>query len=280
MHSPGDRQTIIRFAELLEEGRAHLQLGDNTNLFDWTYVGNVVHAHLLAADKLVPPPPEDEENEKARRRQILDYPLPPADRTIDRIRVPTSSARPLGPCVSPPEGADALLAAFNSTDYVSLRPVVRSRFDSFSETTLAIAPSNPLQVAGQAFYITNGEPIYYWDFPRAYWRILYPEKYPSRKNTVLPKPMVNMLATLSEFWGWITGRDITFTRYRVLLTYTNRYYNIEKARRVLGYEPQVGLEEGLRRSAEVGTHFAGVELRLMCSNQWAKAERAKTNTAH
>jgi len=30
-----------------------IQIGDGSNLFDWTYVENIVHAHLLASDKLV-----------------------------------------------------------------------------------------------------------------------------------------------------------------------------------------------------------------------------------
>ena len=38
--------------KIVRERRTHFQLGDNTNLFDYTYVGNVVKAHLLAADKL------------------------------------------------------------------------------------------------------------------------------------------------------------------------------------------------------------------------------------
>jgi len=33
-----------------------MQIGDNVNLFDWTYVSNVVKAHLLAADKFLDSP--------------------------------------------------------------------------------------------------------------------------------------------------------------------------------------------------------------------------------
>lgn len=34
-------------------GKHKFQLGDNNNLFDWTYVGNVAHAHALAAVALL-----------------------------------------------------------------------------------------------------------------------------------------------------------------------------------------------------------------------------------
>lgn len=39
----------------------------------------------------------------------------------------------------------------------------------------------------------------------------------------------------------------------VAITSSNRWFNIEKARRVLGYEPQVGLEEGIKRGVKVRT---------------------------
>ncbi|KAF2185777.1 hydroxysteroid dehydrogenase [Zopfia rhizophila CBS 207.26] len=47
-------------------GRNRLQVGDGKNMYDWTYVGNTAHAHILAAKALLridlakPPTPEDE----------------------------------------------------------------------------------------------------------------------------------------------------------------------------------------------------------------------------
>ncbi|KAG6370238.1 hypothetical protein JVT61DRAFT_12394 [Boletus reticuloceps] len=40
-------------------GQTHFQAGDNNNLFDYTYVGNIAQAHLLAANKLVDPTSSD-----------------------------------------------------------------------------------------------------------------------------------------------------------------------------------------------------------------------------
>ncbi|KAI0247142.1 C-3 sterol dehydrogenase [Lactifluus subvellereus] len=251
---PGDRQAVPGFAKVLKEGRSHFQIGDNTNLFDWTYVGNVAYAHILAADKLVPRPPSTPETVA----QALDTALPSIDLTTGQHRVPTSSARPLGPCVEPPAEADAILAAFEGP-YSPDRPVVRSRFDQLSQPALKRAGTDPLQVAGQAFFITNGEPVYFWDFPRRLWRMLAPDSYPSREPFVLPKSVGFAIAALSEWWGWLSGREPTFTRFRVTFTCAHRWHNIEKARRVLGYEPQVGLEEGMRRTVE-----------------WWKAEEAKS----
>jgi sterol-4alpha-carboxylate 3-dehydrogenase (decarboxylating) len=129
---------------------------------------------------------------------------------------------------------------------------VRSRFDQLSDTALKRSGgADPLSVAGQVFFITNGEPVYFWDFPRRLWRMLAPESYPARDPFVLPKSVGLAVATLAEWWGWLSGREPTFTRFRVTFTCVHRWHNIEKARRVLGYEPQVGLEEGMRRTVEV-----------------------------
>ncbi|KAH9969483.1 C-3 sterol dehydrogenase [Russula dissimulans] len=253
---PGDRQAVPNFAKILRDGRSHFQIGDNTNLFDWTYVGNVAYAHILAADKLVVHPPSTPE----KIAEALDTALPSIDLTTGRHRVPTSSARPLGPYVERPEGGDAIVAAFEGP-YEPERPVVRSRFDQLSEPALARSGTDPLQVAGQAFFITNGEPVYFWDFPRRLWRMLASDSYPARDPFVMSKSLGFAVATLAEWWGWLSGREPTFTRFRVTFTCVNRWHNIEKARRVLGYEPQVGLEEGMRRTVE-----------------WWKAEEAKAST--
>lgn len=246
------------FAKVLKEGRSHFQIGDNTNLFDWTYVGNVAYAHILAADKLVPRPPSTPETVA----QALDTALPSIDLTTGQHRVPTSSARPLGPCVEPPQEADAILAAFEGP-HSPERPVVRSRFDQLSQPALKRAGTDPLQVAGQVFFITNGEPVYFWDFPRRLWRMLAPDSYPAREPFVLPKSVGFAIATLSEWWGWFSGHEPTFTRFRVTFTCAHRWHNIEKARRVLGYEPQVGLEEGMKRTVEVRALLDVIDLTLV-----------------
>ena len=49
---PGDRQALPGFFQVLENKRTKWQIGNNVNLFDWTYVENVAHAHLLASDNL------------------------------------------------------------------------------------------------------------------------------------------------------------------------------------------------------------------------------------
>jgi len=44
---------IPNIVKVLQDGRTNFQLGENDNLFDYTYVGNIAHAHILAAAKLL-----------------------------------------------------------------------------------------------------------------------------------------------------------------------------------------------------------------------------------
>lgn len=49
----GDAMAIPKMVQVYQEGRWNVQVGDNNNIFDFTYVGNVAHAHLLAARALL-----------------------------------------------------------------------------------------------------------------------------------------------------------------------------------------------------------------------------------
>ncbi|QLG73294.1 hypothetical protein HG535_0E03780 [Zygotorulaspora mrakii] len=52
---PGDRQLVPGLRAVAKLGQSKFQLGDNNNLFDWTYAGNVADSHVLAAQKLLDP---------------------------------------------------------------------------------------------------------------------------------------------------------------------------------------------------------------------------------
>ena len=267
--------------QVYERGQTHFQIGDNTNLFDWTYVGNVARAHLLAADKLDTPPPgtplaqlekvpltaEEIPSLTPAEQELVNYPLRPITNSTGYHRVPTCEARPLGPYVTLPPNAEEVQAAFNGpNDAFFKRPVVRTRFDALSEhgitrSKLRNPDTNPLQVAGQVFFITNGEPCYFWDFPRIVWHQLdayFPEHRKPRAITVLPKSVGMAAAAGSEWYSWLLGKEPTFTKFKVTFSCATRWHNIEKARRVLGYEPEVGVGEGVKRMVDVRLFsFAG-----------------------
>lgn len=49
----GDLSNIANMIKACDEGKTRFQLGDNKNYFDFTYVQNVVQAHMLAMRKLM-----------------------------------------------------------------------------------------------------------------------------------------------------------------------------------------------------------------------------------
>ncbi|KAJ7739907.1 hypothetical protein B0H16DRAFT_1324739, partial [Mycena metata] len=139
-----DKQLIWRMAEVYDKRQHKVQIGDNTNLVDYAYAGNVAHAHVLACAKLL---------------------------------------------------------------------------------------SDPALVSGQTFFITNGEPMPQWDFSRIIWRELGDDGK-------------------GHFFCAITGSSTRFTRFSVRFVTGTQWYNIEKAKALLGYQPKVSLEEGIRRTVE------------------------------
>ena len=209
-------------------------------------MGNVAKAHLLAADRLgeeirakVPKPADD----------ILNYPLPSINLSTDEHRVPTSSARPLGPSIAPMPNADVIQAAWkDATQSIEERVTFRTKFDPLTSANLDKELDNLLQASGQAFYITNGEPVAFWDYVLAVWKEMGHEP---TTRIVIPSWLGMHLGSMAEWWAWLTGRKPGFTRERVGYSSRHRWFNIEKARRVLGYEPDVGLVDGIRISAQV-----------------------------
>lgn len=260
---PGDRQALPGFFQVLANKRTKWQIGNNKNLFDWTYVENVAHAHLLAADSLgvsgsMGRPPF---SLPAQDLVLKVLPMPHGDEEKPR-EIPTSldlqdvdkAATDYCRSVKP------LIDMSNDTE-VDKRPEYRNRFDPFFHhvnPTVACG-GNPrpkvysfakdqLQSAGEAFFITNGQPIPFWDFPRALW-YRYNGHYDKPSSLiVLSLWFALILAFLAECFSKLTGRPVQFTRYRVTYTACARYYNIEKARRILGYEPIYGMEESIDRS--------------------------------
>ncbi|TIA87667.1 hypothetical protein E3P81_03846 [Wallemia ichthyophaga] len=235
---PGDRQVLAGLIKVVENNQTKYQIGNNENLFDWTYVHNVVHAHLLAAEKLFNAPFDP---------SIFTENIGFVDPTQNDIKVPTSRSRNVGPHPTRDVTGDEKQSALMYNKGVKeSKPLVRTKFDQF------IDPSKPeiasaLKVSGNAFFITNGEPIYFWDFPRAVWKGI---GHIPPQPTVFSSSLGYFLGAAAEVFAWFSGREAGFTRYRVNYASSYRFFNIEKARRVLGYEPVVGLEEGIQNTLD------------------------------
>lgn len=229
---------ISGFYSVVLNNQTRFQIGDNSNLADFTYVTNVAHAHLLAMDKLKDTYPY------FKFRDPISY----VDASIGRHRIPTSDAHPLGPNTSPSEADNFAAQRFSSGTYNAddLRPVLRNKLDQFGNEAQEDSddPKDGVHVAGQVFFVTNGEPIYFWDFARTIWRQL---GHTPPYIISIPTTIGLILATLAEIFSKLTRKEPGFTKFRVSQATQQRYYDIEKARRILGYEPLVGLDEGMKK---------------------------------
>lgn len=165
----GDIQLLPPMIGAYKKGQTKFQVGDNSNLFDFTYVENVAFAHLLAVQ--------------------------------------------------------ALLA------------------------TARMAPTVPLdseRVDGEPFFVTNGQPVYFWDFARAVWHECG-DRRPLSQVWRLDKDFAFAVGGLLEWVFWAIGKTPNITRKQVRYSTFAKYHNIDKAKRRLGYYPLVELDEGVRR---------------------------------
>jgi len=170
---PGDRQVVPGFMSVVNNNQTQWQLGNNQNLFDWTYVTNVALGHILAASVL-----------------LHQHPSGPSDSSLD----------------------------------------VLSRVD------------------GTPVFITNGEPLYFWDFARA----LFAAKGVVRTwHIILPLPLGLILAAAAEGWAALMRKEAGLTRFRVMFSAAHRYFDIRKARNLLDYEPVVNVADGIKLAVEV-----------------------------
>lgn len=149
---------------------ARFQIGANDNLFDFTYVGNIAHAHLLAAVGLL------------------------------------------------------------------------------ATAELNIAPLDNEKIDGEAFFITNDSPTYFWDFAHLVYREAGARTGIDPSSVWhLPFEFSMFIAGIAETIMWPFGKTPNMTTARVRYASLTKYHNITKAKERLGYEPIVSLEEGVKR---------------------------------
>lgn len=101
--------------------------------------------------------------------------------------------------------------------------------------------------AGEAFFISNCEPVPFWDVLRAIWAHF--GHYPSFQVRV-PTRFAWTAGYLAEWYNWFLGQEGGLSRGSVKDSSMTAYANCSKARNILGYKPRVGLVEGLRISCE------------------------------
>ncbi|KAF7884730.1 uncharacterized protein EAF02_005066 [Botrytis sinoallii] len=115
-------------------------------------------------------------------------------------------------------------------------------------------PVPPLEtrVDGQTFNIINNERILFWEFQR---RISAAIGFPIKDEDIkiIPKWLALLMAVIGEYVTWIRSfgnRQPRVTRESVRLTTIIRTLNGDKAKRVLGYTPNVSILEGIERGGK------------------------------
>jgi len=156
---PDDTQVISLLHDCIAKGETNFIVGDGNNLYDWMYIDNAVHAHILAAENLLT-----------------------------------------------------------------------------TETA-----------AGEAFFITNQEPAYFWDFLMFVWA-----QFGHRPafQVHVPVALAMVVAFLLEWVSWALGLPTTLDTGSVKDGIRTQYASNEKAIHILGYRPIVGLSEGVVRTCE------------------------------
>ncbi len=109
-----------------------------------------------------------------------------------------------------------------------------------------LAPDSP--IAGKAYFISNDEPVPLWDLID---RMLACAGLPPVKRTISVRVAYNVGAILETIYKW-TGRsdEPPMTRFVARQLATAHWFDITAAKRDLGYEPHVSIDEGLKRLAE------------------------------
>jgi len=103
-------------------------------------------------------------------------------------------------------------------------------------------------VGGQAFFIHSGSPVVLWEWVRDLADALGLD--PVRGK--IPARPAALAASVCDILVRMSGGSLHFPVSRYLITEltTDHYSRIDKARAMLGYEPQVTVAEGIARMAE------------------------------
>ncbi|XP_054797227.1 3beta-hydroxysteroid-dehydrogenase/decarboxylase-like isoform X1 [Prosopis cineraria] len=168
---PGDKLFVPSLVEAARAGKSKFIIGDGNNLYDFTYVENVAHAHICA---------------------------------------------------------DRALA---------------------SEGTVAG------KVSGQAYFITNMEPIKFWEFMSLVLEDLGYERPRIKIPVFVIMPIAHMVEWAYRLLGPYGMKVPQLTPSRVRLLSCSRTFNCSKAKDSIGYTPIITLQEGLQRTIKSYPHL-------------------------
>lgn len=114
------------------------------------------------------------------------------------------------------------------------------------------AADEDMRVDGEAFVITNDEPWPFWEFVRT---VGATAGYPVREEDiwVIPAWLFYSMAVLAEWGVWAASlgqKESHLNRQMVKYLTMTRTFDITKAKKRLGYRPQVSVKEGIQRAVD------------------------------
>lgn len=114
------------------------------------------------------------------------------------------------------------------------------------------ASSSSGPVAGEAFFVTNDDPVPFWEFNRMLSREAgYPVA--AKDIWIMPKWFMLVLAHITELLYLIFtlgSKKPLLTRQVVKTVCAHRTFKINKIKERLGYKPRVSMQEGIQRSVK------------------------------
>ncbi|KAI9204174.1 uncharacterized protein BJ171DRAFT_119904 [Polychytrium aggregatum] len=160
------------------------------------------------------------------------------------------------------QGGPAMLKVANEKSHIYMIGNNRTLFDMTFVVNAAYAhlqAADKLEsegVAGEAFIITNDQPMFFWDIPKRFFQIW--GALPS--GTIrIPLSVAFPIAYLADAATWALKPFVelhpSFTVFRIKAFAINRYYSCEKAKERLGYKPLVPMEEALEITGEFWKQF-------------------------
>lgn len=109
--------------------------------------------------------------------------------------------------------------------------------------------ANGCQTGGQAYFVTNGEPLPFWTFID---KVLVAMDQPPTKGRV-PYRLAYSVAAAVEAFNALRrkgGPETGMTRFAIRYMCTHHYFSIEKAKRDFGYTPAIDIDEGIARTIQ------------------------------
>lgn len=104
----------------------------------------------------------------------------------------------------------------------------------------ALVPGSP--ALGGFYIVTDGEPQNFWRAVDAAVTAVGCRSVFAKLR--LPGWLILPVAHLAAGLGWLLGRRFRLTPFSARMLMIHRWFDIEKSRRDLGYEPLVGFEQG------------------------------------